>query len=66
MGWGRNPCELLGSRGFRNKRQTGAWGKESPSLPLQSITCICNTVLGMANNKPWCWAPAGLIAAQHV
>lgn len=32
-GVGGNPCEqLLGRRGSRNKRQTGAWSRESPSL----------------------------------
>lgn len=32
-GVGENPCEqLLGRRGSRNKRQMGAWGRESSSL----------------------------------
>lgn len=61
--WGTG---LLGSRGFRNKRQAGAWGRESPSLPLQSVVSICSTVLELVNNKPQCSAPARLIAAQHV
>lgn len=52
--------------GFGNKRKTGARGKESPSPSLQSTMCICSTVLGMANNKLQCWAPARLIAAQRV
>jgi len=61
--WGAG---LLGSGGFRNKRQRGARGKESPSLSLQSIVSICSTVLELVNNKLQCSAPARLIAAQHV